>query len=511
MARLTLLPTEVRRRLQHVLRTRNFRSALRSNTGAIDLASIMVGVIVIGVIAGVIAATVFAVIPWAQDKAASASVDSVGLAESVARVNSDRYNPMAQLISDQMIQKQSTVTAITDAAGSCYISASKSSTGAIFYGTSKAPGATKYVPNVTEAATSWCAPFSTILSDFAGAPAAAGTSSDRLEAAQAAYFAANGSYTADVSALEALTGTPILVSGESMKIVRSILPSYTNLIPDGSLEAGSASSRFSGGQAGATFAAGTDGGADGSSYVRMTQATAGNLDAVSSIYLAALPVSSTSVAAHAQQNQLSANGNYTLTAKLRTSMASLGGLTMKAQFFNASGTSLGTLGTNRSITAVAGAWTIAGGNLSGAIPTGAASMKAIVSTTNWVGAGAKIDIDSISITSGNHNFTSSDSTKPERFGFPSWFQSRAGGYVAMIRAADGTTTAVTSAIAVPFAFFNSQWTPATGGFTVTAGSDFPTTQDAVNGLPFWVLNEGITVDDGTWWDLTSSNPWLVKP
>ena len=43
--------------------------ALKSEGSAIEFASIMVGVI--GIIAGVIAATVFAVIPWAQDNAAA--------------------------------------------------------------------------------------------------------------------------------------------------------------------------------------------------------------------------------------------------------------------------------------------------------------------------------------------------------------------------------------------------------------------------------------------------------
>ena len=69
------------RRVQRALRIRNLRTALRSVGGAIDLASIMVGVIVIGVIAGVIAATVFAVIPWTQDRAAKANLDAVRTAK----------------------------------------------------------------------------------------------------------------------------------------------------------------------------------------------------------------------------------------------------------------------------------------------------------------------------------------------------------------------------------------------------------------------------------------------
>lgn len=60
----------------------NVKEAFKNEDGAIDLASIMVGIIVIGIIGGVIAATVFAVIPWAQDNGAKQQLDSVASAES---------------------------------------------------------------------------------------------------------------------------------------------------------------------------------------------------------------------------------------------------------------------------------------------------------------------------------------------------------------------------------------------------------------------------------------------
>jgi type II secretory pathway pseudopilin PulG len=60
----------------------NVKEAFKNEAGAIDLASIMVGIIVIGLIGGVIAATVFAVIPWAQDNAAKQQLDSVANAQS---------------------------------------------------------------------------------------------------------------------------------------------------------------------------------------------------------------------------------------------------------------------------------------------------------------------------------------------------------------------------------------------------------------------------------------------
>lgn len=62
--------------------TFNERDLFRNEDGAIDLASIMVGVIVIGLIGGVIAATVFAVIPWAQDMAAKHQLESIHTAEN---------------------------------------------------------------------------------------------------------------------------------------------------------------------------------------------------------------------------------------------------------------------------------------------------------------------------------------------------------------------------------------------------------------------------------------------
>lgn len=58
------------------------KELFRDEEGAIDLASIMVGIIVIGLIGGVIAATVFAVIPWAQDNAAKHQLNSIVQAEN---------------------------------------------------------------------------------------------------------------------------------------------------------------------------------------------------------------------------------------------------------------------------------------------------------------------------------------------------------------------------------------------------------------------------------------------
>ena len=110
---------------------------LRSATGAIDLASIMVGVLVIGIIGGVISATVFAVIPWTQDQAALQNLDAVRTAESVHRgldnSGSYKFADYDSLVTAKHIQASTTTVATTDAAGTCYVAASKSATGKVYW------------------------------------------------------------------------------------------------------------------------------------------------------------------------------------------------------------------------------------------------------------------------------------------------------------------------------------------------------------------------------------------
>lgn len=71
----------------------NEKGIFRNEAGAIDLASVMVGIIVIGLIGGAIAATVFAVIPWTQDKAAKQQIDSLVSAQSAYRGLSSTIPP----------------------------------------------------------------------------------------------------------------------------------------------------------------------------------------------------------------------------------------------------------------------------------------------------------------------------------------------------------------------------------------------------------------------------------
>ena len=119
----------------------NVSEAFKNEEGAIDLASIMVGIIVIGLIGGVIAATVFAVIPWAQDNAAKQQLDSVASAES-AYVGLSTQGTVASFgdATDLNNQKLFDATAakvkiekVGSGSGAHYAAATKSGSGQYFY------------------------------------------------------------------------------------------------------------------------------------------------------------------------------------------------------------------------------------------------------------------------------------------------------------------------------------------------------------------------------------------
>ena len=126
-------------------RAERFRVALRSARGAIDLASVMVGVLVIGVVGAVIAATLFMVIPWAQDEAAKASLGSVRTSESVMYASTSaegapRYGDLGELQSRGLLPQRSdtSLSVLADDAGSCFVGVAQSASGRSFYVTDTA-------------------------------------------------------------------------------------------------------------------------------------------------------------------------------------------------------------------------------------------------------------------------------------------------------------------------------------------------------------------------------------
>ena len=127
-------------------RNRSLRNICRNESGAIDLASIMVGIIVIGMIGGVIAATVFAVIPWTQDNAAKHQLESIVAAESAyfglsaatpsplpAGHKANSFGKSAELETAKLLSTGSRYCVTTSPDSKTYTGYSQSSSGTIFY------------------------------------------------------------------------------------------------------------------------------------------------------------------------------------------------------------------------------------------------------------------------------------------------------------------------------------------------------------------------------------------
>ena len=117
----------------------------RNENGAIDLASVMVGIIVIGLVGGIIAATIFAVIPWAQDAAAKHQLDSITQAENAyygftagnlsnlpsgAKANTYSSSPM--IAESNLLQQGANYCVVASADGKSYNSYSLSGTGRVW-------------------------------------------------------------------------------------------------------------------------------------------------------------------------------------------------------------------------------------------------------------------------------------------------------------------------------------------------------------------------------------------
>jgi surface protein len=116
----------------HIKKATSMRKLLKSAKGAIDLPSIMIGVVVIGILSGIVGATVFVAIPWSQDKAASNSLSSISAAQESYRKAYDQYTTYDKLVEKGLMKKNPNYCSTTNGTGKTYDSASKSSTGKVY-------------------------------------------------------------------------------------------------------------------------------------------------------------------------------------------------------------------------------------------------------------------------------------------------------------------------------------------------------------------------------------------
>ena len=133
------------------------RSALRSARGAFDLPSILVGVVVVGVLTAGVLASIFGVIPFAQDNGARQDLAAVRTAEGVALAKDGGFMTTDELYSAGYLTGEPAIAqaaAVDMASGierasavtpqrrvavqlgpkkDCYVGVSRSDTGKVFY------------------------------------------------------------------------------------------------------------------------------------------------------------------------------------------------------------------------------------------------------------------------------------------------------------------------------------------------------------------------------------------
>ena len=192
---------------------RRARTRLRSASGAIDLASIMVGVLIVGIISGVISATVFSVIPWSQDQAAKQSVSAAETAQDVYRAKSltpGAFGSYGELITAAVLPDSETLAVAPGATRDCFIAVAGSPTGKAFWASDADTAPKQYrIGDVSSCPGTDLA--SAAAAVIGAASNGASAVASRVGYAESLYRAAHGSYvTADVLTHTSDSGRPYL-------------------------------------------------------------------------------------------------------------------------------------------------------------------------------------------------------------------------------------------------------------------------------------------------------------
>lgn len=113
----------------------------RNERGAVDLGSIMTGVIVVGITGGIVATTFLGVIPTIQNHTAKSSLVTVGMAQTTYKQGVGNYGTLTELVQEQLLEKRfegvggknisadGKMCAITAASGTTFQASTLSSSG----------------------------------------------------------------------------------------------------------------------------------------------------------------------------------------------------------------------------------------------------------------------------------------------------------------------------------------------------------------------------------------------
>lgn len=115
------------------------RQWIRSERGAVDLPSIIVGVIVMGILSGVVAASVFLVIPGFQNNTAKSALEEVKTAQAAYLLDQPRtgQEPSRANLNDLKTKMKLdlglNMRVVTDTNKTCWVAVVTSDTGKNFY------------------------------------------------------------------------------------------------------------------------------------------------------------------------------------------------------------------------------------------------------------------------------------------------------------------------------------------------------------------------------------------
>ena len=129
------------------------RSAARTQSGAFDLPSVLIGVAVVAILAIGVMATIFGVIPWAQDRAAKQDLAAIHTAQGATYAHAGGFTDKAMLVNDGWLGSGTpdALDAKADPEGKCYVAVTTSKTGHRFVISNDKP-----TPRELTAADTWC-------------------------------------------------------------------------------------------------------------------------------------------------------------------------------------------------------------------------------------------------------------------------------------------------------------------------------------------------------------------
>lgn len=116
------------------------KDAFKNESGAFDLPSIIVGVVVVGILTAGVLAAIFGVIPFAQDKAAEQDLGSVTTAQGVAKAQFEGYMDLSGLQDEKLLSSDLDVLEVdTQIDGDGWVAASLSGSGKVYVSTDEDP------------------------------------------------------------------------------------------------------------------------------------------------------------------------------------------------------------------------------------------------------------------------------------------------------------------------------------------------------------------------------------